>query len=85
MEFLCYYFFPQCENNTNIVPICEQSCNEHLLSGICVDHLLNVLNVLNIMDYPNMSVDRLLQKDCYPPYDMTVSNNCTTLTGECTR
>ena len=80
-EFLCNYFFPQCED-ANITPICEQSCNEYLITGICADYLLNVLTLLNTMDYLNVSVNGLLQNNCSPPYDITVSNNCTRLTGE---
>ena len=79
MEFLCYYFFPQCENDTSVVPICEHSCKEYLITGICAHHLFNALTVLNT--HPNVSVNRLLQKDCSPPYDVTVSNNCNVLTG----
>ena len=79
MEFLCNYFFPQCDSDSNIVPICEQSCNEHLITGICAKHLFNALVVLNA----TVSVNGLLQKDCSPPYDATVSNSCTTLTREC--
>ena len=86
MEFLCYYFFPPCENDTSdIVPICEQSCNEHLITGICASHLLNVLTTLNSTDYVNVSVDRLIQEDCPPPHDITVSDNCTLLTSGYTR
>ena len=81
-EFLCNYYFPQCED-ANIIPICEQSCTEYLITGICADHLLNVLTVLNTMGYLNVSVNGLLQNNvnCSPPYDITVSNNCTALTG----
>ena len=79
MEFLCYYFFPQCENDTSIIPICEHSCKEHLITGICAHQLFNVLTVLKT--HSNVSVDRLLQKDCSPPYDVIVSNNCNVLTG----
>ena len=79
MEFLCYYFFPRCENDTGIVPICEHSCKEYLTTGICAHQLFNVLTVLNT--HSNVSVDWLLQKDCSPPYDAIVSNNCNILTG----
>ena len=82
-EFLCNYFFPQCED-TNIIPICEQSCNEYLITGICADHLLNVLTALNTMDYLNESLNGLLQNNCSFPNDTTVSNNCTVLTSKCT-
>ena len=79
MEFLCNYFFPQCENDTSIVPICQSSCIEYLMTGICADHLLNVLTTLNTDDYHDIPVDGY--NDCNPPYDVTVSDNCTVLTG----
>ena len=83
-EFLCNYYFPHCENNANITPICEQSCSEYLLTGFCVDHFFNLLNALNDSNYPNVSdsVNGLLQYECSPPYDITISNNCTLLTGK---
>ena len=84
-EFLCNYYFPHCEDNANITPICEQSCSEYLLTGICANHFFNLLNALNDRNYPNVSVNRLLQYNCSPPYDITVSNNCTLLTGKHTR
>ena len=80
-EFLCNYFFPHCEDGY-ITPICEHSCNEYLITGICVDHLFNVLTILNTMDYVNVSLNGLLQNKCSPPYNTIVSNNCTVLTGE---
>ena len=80
-EFLCSYFFPQCDNNTKIVPICEPSCNEYLLTGICVIHLSSVLNILNTSDYHIMPVDKLLDDDCSPPYNITFSDNCNNLTS----
>ena len=79
-EFLCNYFFPHCEDGY-ITPICEHSCNEYLITGICVNHLLNVLTILNSMDYVNVSLNELLQNNCSPPYNTTFSNNCTTLTS----
>lgn len=81
MEFLCYYLFPQCDSDNNIIPICEQFCNEYLLTGICVDYMHDVLIALNATDFPNVSVDRLLQNDCSPPHDVNVSDNCAVLTG----
>ena len=82
MEFLCEYLFPQCDSDTNIIPICEQSCNEYLVTGICANHMHNVLITFNnATDYPNVSVNRLLQNNCSPPLDVKVSNNCTALTG----
>ena len=84
MEFLCNYFFPRCEHDTEVAPLCQSSCNEYLLTGFCAHHLLNVLSKLNTNDYNNISVDGLLQNDCYPPYDVPVSDNCTVLTGTTT-
>ena len=84
MEFLCNYYFPHCENDTKIVPICDQSCTEHLRSGICANHVLNVLTVLNTADYPNISVDGLLQYNCSPPYNVAHTDDCNALTGWCT-
>ena len=82
MEFLCNYFFPQCKNDTNIVPICQSSCNEYLMTGICADHLLNVLTTLNTSDYHNIPVDELSPNDCHPPYNVTVSDDdCIVLTS----
>ena len=80
-EFLCNYFFPHCEDGY-ITPICEHSCNEYLITGICVNHLFNVLTTLNTMDYLNVSLNGLPQNKCSPPYSATVSNNCTVLTSE---
>ena len=72
MELLCNYFFPQCVNN-NIVPICSSS----------VGHMLALLTDLsNTENYPNVSVDKLLQRDCSPPYNLSVSEDCVTLTGK---
>ena len=81
MEFLCKYFFPQCDNDTDIIPICKQSCSEYLMTGVCANHLLNVLTLLNAEDYLNMSVDGLLHDDCSPLYNLTVSDSCTLLKG----
>lgn len=81
IEFLCEYLFPQCDSDTNIIPICEQSCDEYLITGNCADHMHNVLIAFNATDYSNVSVDKLLQNDCSPPLDVKVSTNCTALTG----
>ena len=87
IELLCNYFFPKCTSDTGIVPICEQSCTEHLNTGICADHLLNALMILNTEDFSTVAGNRSLrtQNDCSPSYDITVSNNCTHLTSEYTR
>ena len=82
MEFLCYYFFPHCENYTSIVPICELSCDIYLTTGICANHLHNVLTALDAINHLNLSVNGLLQNNCSPPYSTTVSNNCTLLTSK---
>ena len=82
MELLCNYFFPRCEHDTEVVPICQSSCNEYLMTGICVDHLLNVLTTLNASNVP---VDGLFHNNCYSPYNVTVSDNCTVLAGTYTR
>ena len=84
MELLCNYFFPQCVND-NIVPICSSSCSEYLHTGICVGHMLALLNDLNNTEnYPNVSVDKLLQRasDCSPSYNVSVSKDCVNLTGK---
>ena len=80
MELLCNYFFPQCVNDS-IVPICSSSCLEYLNTGICVDHIISLLNDLSIGNYPNVSVDKLLQHDCSPPYNLSISEDCVNLTG----
>ena len=82
MELLCNYFFPQCVND-DIVPICSSSCSEYLYTGICFSHILTLLSEINNTgNYPNVSVDKLLQRDCSPPYNLSVSENCVTLTGK---
>ena len=81
-EFLCNYYFPRCENNANIVPICDQSCSEYLRTGICASDIVNLLNKLNDESYPNISVNGLLENNCSPPYDVTLSNSCANLTGK---
>ena len=80
MELLCNYFFPQCVND-NIVPICSSSCSEYLNTGICVGHIISLLNDLSIGNYPNVSVDKLLQRDCSPIYNVSVNEDCVNLTG----
>ena len=82
MEFLCNYFYPQCDNYTNIVPICEISCDKHLATGICANHLHNILTILDGKNHLNVSVDRLVQNSCSPPYNATVSDDCHLLTSE---
>ena len=82
-EFLCNYYFPHCENNANITPICEQSCYEYLYTGICRSHFFNLLNALIDGNYLNISENTLLH--CSLPYNITFSNNCTLLTGKHTR
>ena len=85
MEFLCNYFFPPCvNNNTNniINPICSNSCSEYLVTGICVGHMNALLLELNDTEkYPNVSVNKLWQRDCSPPYNLFISENCVNLTG----
>ena len=81
MELLCNYFFPQCMND-NIVPICSNSCSEYLHTGICFDHIFALLiDLNNTENYPNVSVDNLLQRDCSPPYNLSISEDCVNLTG----
>ena len=81
-EFLCNYYFPHCENKTKIVSICDQSCSEYLRTGICANHIVDLVNKLNGENYPNISVNGLLKNNCSPPYDVTLSNNCANLTGK---
>ena len=81
MELLCNYFFPQCDVDNNIVPICNSSCSEYLHTGICAGHIITLLNDLNSENYSNMSVDKLLQRDCSPPYNLSISEDCVNLTG----
>ena len=81
-EFLCNYYFPHCENDTSIVPICNESCTEYLLAGICATDIINTIDLLNELNdegYHNVSVN---EYDCSPPYNVTLSNNCANLTGE---
>ena len=80
MELLCNHFFPQCMND-NIVPICNSSCSEYLHTGICAGHIISLLNDLSVENYSNVSVDKLLQRDCSPPYNLSISENCVILTG----
>ena len=81
MELLCNYFFPQCDVDNNIVPICNSSCSEYLHTGICAGHIITLLNDLNSENYSNMSVDKLLQRDCSPRYNLSISEDCVNLTG----
>lgn len=83
MELLCNYFLPRCVNDTDIiVPICEISCSEYLSTGICFGHINTLLRALNNTEnYLNVSVDQLLQSDCSPPYNLSVSKDCIRLTG----
>ena len=81
-EFLCNYYFPHCKNDTNIIPICNQSCTEYLLTGICatdINDATDLLNELNDESYHNVSVN---EYNCSPPYNVTLDNNCANLTGE---
>ena len=81
MELLCNYFFPQCADD-NIAPICSNSCSEYLHTGICVGHIFALLFELNNTEnYPNVSVDRLLQRDCSPLYNLSINEDCVNLTG----
>ena len=81
MELLCNYFFPQCMSD-NIVPICSSSCSEYLHTGICFDHIFALLiDLNNTENYPNVSVDNLLQLYCSPPYNLSISEDCVNLTG----
>jgi len=84
-EFLCNYYFPHCENSINIVPICNGSCTEYLLTGICVTDIINTIDLLNedYESYRNVLVDELLENECSSPYDgIPLSNSCAILTGE---
>ena len=81
MDFLCNYFFPRCNNDTEVVPICQSSCSEYLVTGICAVHLHNVLTTLNTSGYHSIPMNELLYNNCYPPYNTTVSDNCIVLTG----
>ena len=81
-EFLCNYYFPHCENDTNIASICNESCTEYLLTGICAADIINTIDLLNELNdesYHNVSVNGY---DCSPPYNVTLSNNCVNLTGK---
>ena len=84
VELLCNYLFPKCTKDTGIVPICGQSCAEYLDTGICVNHSLSVLMILNTEDFSTVNGSLHMKNNCYP-YNTTVSNNCTLLTREYAR
>ena len=84
-EFLCNYYFPHCESNTSIVPICNESCTEYLLTGICVTDIIDTIDLLNedYESYPKVLEDGILENECSSPYDgIPVSKSCAILTGE---
>jgi len=78
LEFLCNYLLPPCENNLP-VPICSESCDEYLTTGICVEDLQNVLRLLMTEGYLNTTVDELIAVDCSLPQ---YANSCNNLTGK---
>jgi len=81
LEFLCNYLLPPCENDLP-VPICSESCDEYLTTGICVEDLQNVLRLLMTRGYLNTTMDELIEDDCFPPLNVPASDNCNSLTGK---
>ncbi|XP_065919836.1 tyrosine-protein kinase receptor TYRO3-like isoform X4 [Dysidea avara] len=81
LEFLCNYLLPPCENNLAL-PICNKSCSEYLISGICVEHMRRALSSLTNNVFFNISVEELLQSNCILPPELIGVNNshCNNLT-----
>ena len=83
LEFLCNYLLRPCENDLAL-PICNQSCSEYLISGICVEEMRNALSLLTNNVLFNISVEELLPINCMlPPELVRVDNSrCNKLTDE---
>jgi len=81
LEFLCNYLLPPCENDLAL-PICNKSCYDYLISGICVEDLQNTLSLLTNNIFFNISVEELLQNNCTLPSIPTNYSNCNALTGK---
>ena len=73
-QYLCYYYYPLCDLDTNeIIPVCYSTCDNLVNNDECSELLMLASKSLDINSRPN-NCSRAHRPFNKPP---AVSNNCT--------